>query len=132
MTNPVRVLTQQQVHCLRLAVAYNTGGVGTGVKFKNAVPANVFITGIWVRILTGFNAGTTNVLTVGQNGTSYNDMVNSGDVDETVVATTIVTRGIGLVLTADTDITVMYTQTGTAATAGSAEVVIQYVPNIDG
>lgn len=132
MTNPVRLHTQQQVHFLRLAVAFNTGGIATGVKFKNALPANSMITGVFVRILTAFNAATTNVLTVGQNASSYNDMVNAGDVDETVAATTAVTRGIGLVLTSDTDVTVMYTQTGTAATTGSAEVTIQFCPNIDG
>lgn len=132
MTKPARVLYGQQVHFLRRRISYNTTGVTTGVRFKNALPANCIITDILVRVGTAFNAGTTNVLTVGQNSSTYNDMVNAGDVDETAIASTRVTRGVGLSLTADVDVYVMYVQTGTAATAGAAEIIIAYVPDTDG
>ena len=85
-----------------------------------------------VRIDTAFNAGTTNVLTVGTNAGSDNNIVAAADVNEAATGTTSVTTGIGLSIAADTPVYVRYTQSGTAATAGAATIVILYVANNDG
>jgi hypothetical protein len=41
---------------------------------------------------------------------------------------TVVLTGAALTFANDTDIYVRYTQTGTAATAGAASIVITYIP----
>ena len=40
-------------------------GISTGIAFANSLPAGAFITGVFVEIVTAFNATLTNVLTVG-------------------------------------------------------------------
>jgi hypothetical protein len=114
---------------MRKTVNWNDVGIGTGVVFgPDALPQGAFILGVWVEIVTAFNAGTTNVLTVGTNATSYNNIVNAGDVNEAATGVTVVTRGWGRSLTAaaDVDVFVMYTQTGGAATTGQAVIVIEF------
>lgn len=114
---------------IRKTVNFNDTGIGTGVLIgPDALPQGAFILGVWVEIVTVFNAVTTNVLTVGTNATSYNNIVNAGDVNELATGVTQVTRGLGrsLAASADTQVFVMYTQTGTAATTGQAVIVIEY------
>ena len=78
-----------------------------------------------------FNAGTSNQVNVGTNAGSDNNIVNNADVDELTIATTEVTRGLGLSITSDTTVYVTYIQSGTAATAGIATIIVEYVPNND-
>lgn len=119
---------RQVVNTLRKTVNFNDTGISSGISFDNSIPQGAQITSVIVDIETAFNAVTTNVLTVGQNSTSYNDMVAAGDVDETVAGATSVPRGIGGSLARNGDITpfVKYTQTGTAATTGKAHITITY------
>ncbi len=114
---------------IRKTVNFNDVGIGTGVAIgPDALPQGAFILGVWVEIVTVFNAVTTNVLTVGTNAASYNNIVNAGDVNETATGVTQVTRGLGRSLAAagDTQVFVMYTQSGTAATTGQAVIVIEF------
>jgi hypothetical protein len=131
--NPRQYQTQQ-VHYLRFDVNYNDTSVSTGI-LKGTLPAGAIITSSSVLITTAFNAGTTNVLTVGGNSSSYNDIVASGDVDETATGITNAIKptssSLGK-LAADRDIYVMYAQTGTAASAGAATVIIHFIVNNDG
>lgn len=128
---PARELPFQAVHYMRKTVNFNDTGIATGIAFKNWLPAGARILATFVNIITVFNAATTNVLTVGQNSTSFNDIVASGDVDETTVATTQVLTGGKLEIASDVQAFIKYTQTGTPATTGKACVVIAYVPNND-
>ncbi|MBS0244036.1 MAG: hypothetical protein JSS20_17835 [Proteobacteria bacterium] len=96
------------------------------------LPAGAQILTTYVNVLTAFNAGTTNVLTVGQNASNYNDIVAAADVDESAVAQTAVLTGGKLVLASDATPYVKFAQTGTAATAGKAVIVIAYAINNDG
>lgn len=125
---PERQDPRQVVNTLKKRIQYNTAGIASGVAFDNSVPVNAVIISVLVEIITAFNAGTTNVLTVGFNSTSYNDLVAAADVNEAVVATTRVDRGIGgsLVRSAGKTPYVKFTETGTAATTGDAEVTITY------
>ncbi len=119
-----RLLHTQQVHFFRKRVNYNDAGVATGVLF-GTLPAGAQITGLFVRVNTAFNAGTTNALNCGTTGTG------------TQVFTDVATAGArspaipNLSFAVDTDIFLSYAQTGVAATAGQADVVMHFVPNMD-
>lgn len=121
----------QLVHYLRKTVTFADSGISTGISFANELPAGSSIMFALVKIKTAFNAATTNVLTVGQNSTSYNDIVNSTDIDETVTGAAMILRGCTLALASAALPYVKYTQSGTAATAGVAEVTIAYTVNND-
>lgn len=125
-----RELPFQAVHYLRRTVNYNDGAISTGVKVGR-LPAGASVLFTNVKIKTAFNAVTTNVLTVGQNSSSYNDMVNASDIDETATGSSMVVRGADLTLATEVDVYAKYTQTGTAATAGVAEIIVAYCANND-
>jgi hypothetical protein len=118
---------RQVPNTLVLTVNYNDAGIATGVK-GGTLPANARIIDVIVEIITVFNAATTNVLTVGTNASSYNNIVAAADVNEGAAAATRVETGIGgkIARGADIDVYATYTQTGTAATAGKAEITIVY------
>lgn len=125
---PSRQDPRQVVNTLKKTVNYNDTGVSSGIAFDNSIPQGAFITGVFVEIVTTFNAGTTNVLTVGTNSASYNNMVTAADVDEATAGVTAVSRGWGQSIPLSAEVTpyVMFTQTGTAATQGQAVVVITF------
>ena len=123
----------QLVHYLRFTLNYGDSGIASGVG-KQWLPAGALIIGSDVYVGAAFNAGTTNVVTVGTNATAYNNIIGSADVDETTVALTKGIKPTGTALgplATDTQVFAMYAQTGTAATAGTATVVISYIPNND-
>lgn len=119
---------------MRKTVNFGDAGISSGVKIgPDALPQGAFITGVWVEIVTAFNAGTTNNLTVGTNASSFNNIVAAADIagggsNNIPTGVNIVGRGLGrsIAASADTNVTVMYTQTGTAATTGQAVVVIEF------
>jgi hypothetical protein len=120
------------VHAMQLAVAYNTTGISSGVPFSNYLPQDAQLVCAIVRITAAFNAVSSNVLTVGTNSTSFNDIAASGDIDEATTGVDVVWTGADL----DTSSApllpyVKYTQTGDAATAGAAVITLLYVPKID-
>jgi hypothetical protein len=126
---PALVYHERVVHALTKSVTYSDPGIADGglVKFDQALPKNGFITHSYVDVKTAFNAATTNVLTVGTNSTTTNDIVASGGVDETSATPQVVT-GVGVLsTTADLPVYVKYTQTGVEATAGAADLVINFV-----
>lgn len=120
----------QVVNTLRFEVNYNDAGISSGVK-KGRLPVGAFITDILAKIVTVFNAASTNVLTVGSNASDYNNIIAAGDVNEASAATTRVTTGLGVGAdgTTETDIYAKYTQTGTAATTGRAIIVLCFEGN---
>lgn len=128
---PARQHTTQQVSYFRVLVNFNDPNIAAGVQFGN-LPANAVITDVQVEIVTAFNASSTNVLTIGTNSTA-NQIVATGDVDETATGVTKVTRGLGRSLTSSgvTGLWAKYTQSGDAATAGVAVVTIAYIADND-
>lgn len=127
-TSARRYQTSQE-HYITAQVAYNTNGITTGVVI-GTLPQNAIITRWVVHVTTAFNAATTNVLEVGMNASSYNDIAatastvagTAGAKSGDVAASTARGR-----LAADTPVRAIYTQTGTAATTGAAEIVVFYV-----
>jgi len=120
---------RQVSNTLKKTVNFNDTGIAAGVAFDNPLPQGAFILGVWVEIVTAFNAVTTNVLTVGTiNTPPYNNIVAAADVNEAVTGVTTVPRALGRSLTAAGDVlpVAQYTQTGTAATTGQAIIVIEY------
>lgn len=119
-----RQLHTQQVHYFRKRVNYNDAGIGGGVVF-GTVPAGSMLVSQNVRVSVAFNAGTTNALNVGTTagGTQlFTDAATAGARTPTIANLSFAT---------DTDLYVQYAQTGGAATAGVADIVIGFVPNND-
>lgn len=115
-----------QLHYISRTVNYSDAGISTGIKV-GTLPLGAEIAFAIVKVKTAFNAATTNVLTVGQNSSTYNDIVNATDVDEAVTEGTISFRGMDLSFAADKDVYAVYTQSGTAASAGQAKVIVAYM-----
>lgn len=124
MPGIARQLHTQQVHFIRKRVNWNDSNIGTGVVF-GTLPAGAMIVDQDTRITTAFNAGTTNALNVGTTagGTQlFTDAATAGARQPTIA---------NLSFAVDTDLFVQYAQSGTAASAGMADIVIGYVPNTD-
>lgn len=122
---------QAQMPYLSKSFAFDTPGIGTASMVQvGTLPAGCLVTETLVRVRTAFNAGTTNVIIVGT-AADDDEFIAAGDVDETATGTTFSDRSAGLVFTADTAVYVKYSQTGTAATTGEADVVVIYVPFIE-
>lgn len=115
----------QVVRCIRCDVAYDTAGVGSGLLFGR-LPANSVIIAVKVDVTTAFNAATTNVLTIGTS-TTANELWDSGALAESAGSQLVQDIAAATsARTATTDLYVKYAQTGTAATAGAATIVVLY------
>lgn len=125
---PARQDPRQVTNTLKKTVNFGDAGISTGLAFDASIPANAFILRVYVEIVTVFNAVTTNVLTVGTNSTTYNNLVAAGDVDEATAGVYDVVRGLGRGIPASADVApyAKYTQSGTAATTGQAVIVITF------
>lgn len=148
LTNPAsyapRQAPVQHLHYFRKLVNFNDANISVGVPF-GAIPQNAIITSIKCDVVTAFNAGTTNSLSIGttQGGS---DLLAAGTTSGTncVAATTGLqpitsAAGVGLGVTGGAatgreggfDLWVKYAQTGTAATAGKVVFTIEYIPDND-
>ena len=130
-----RTLAFQAVHYLRKTVNYNDaliGGSLAGSPFGAYLPAGASILFTKVLVKTAFSGGSAYVLTVGQNSTSYNDIINSSNaVDLTATGASIVFKGADLDLSsADALPYLKIANSGTGA-AGVVEVTIVYTINND-
>lgn len=124
----------QMVHYLRKEVNYNDTGIASGVKM-GTLPSGAQIVDVVANVVTTFNAGGTNVLTVGTNSTAYDNIAAAADINEGSATGQRTTTGIGLELTADADVYVKFTETagaGSLATQGKAVLVVAYTLDNDG
>lgn len=101
-------------------VNFNDTGVATGVKLCD-LPANIVVTRAVAIVKTAFNAGTTNVLTVGAND-DIDDILGSSDITEGTAGT--YNKQTFAEYSKKKTVKAKFTQTGTAATAGSAEIYL--------
>lgn len=135
---PARQLTQQAVNYYRITINWNDKNIGTGQQF-GTLPANAYILSIDAYVNTAFNAGTTNVVTIGTTSANSNEIVASGITAGTTGHYALTSAaGLGTAvsmggtwLNTNMPLFAKYAQTGTAATAGSVVVVIAYLPNND-
>jgi hypothetical protein len=113
----------QQVSVL---VNFNDTNVGStnGILFAT-LPAGAVVLSAFAKVITAFNAATTNVLTVGTNGTADNLLGAAAITEGTPGDYVNSTPGLAIP-TADAPVYVKYTQTGTAATTGQAQIIVSY------
>ena len=105
------------------SIAFDTEDASTGVELCT-LPANIIVTKAVAVVGTAFNAGTTNVLTVGTND-DVNNLLGSSDVTEGTAGD--YSKNTFLHLAAKTKVKAKFTQTGTAATAGAADIYLEVV-----
>jgi hypothetical protein len=131
--NTGRQTQYQMVHTLRITVNYNDAGIANGVG-KQWLPAGAIIVGTDAVIDTVFNAATTNVLTLGSNAASYDNIAAAADINEGATGLTQNIKPTGTALgklTAAAQVFAKYTQSGTAATTGKAYLIVKYVVDND-
>ncbi len=121
----------QQVGYLRFSVNFNDTGIAAGVN-KQWLPAGAIIIGTDVHVGTAFNAALTNTLSVGTVGDAATNIINAQNVGAAGLTQNVAPTGAALgPLAADKQVYVTYAQTGAAATAGRATVVVKYVCDND-
>lgn len=119
---------RQMVHYLRKTVTFSDNGTAVTVGI---IPAgSVLLKPIsGVSVATAFDAGSTNTLNIGTSADDnlYATLISIGATNFVALDEAVSNR-----VDADTTITATVVLTGTAATAGEAEVVICYIPDNDG
>lgn len=123
-TNATKYVTCQ-THYLRQDIAYNSAGLSAGTFKIGTLPAGAIVEKVQVKVTTAFNAASSNALDVGVSGNddSLVDATDT-DVDLTATGSSFVWRGADETFAADTPVYAKYTQTGDAATAGAATVIV--------
>jgi hypothetical protein len=119
---------QNLVHYLRKEVNYNDPNVASGIAIGR-LPANAQVVQALARVRTTFNAGTTNVLTVGTNASNYDNIFGTADIAEGSAGNNAAPLANLQEALAEADVFVKYTQTGTAATQGKAVIHVAYTVN---
>jgi hypothetical protein len=112
---------------LKRTIAYNTAASGTAVTL-GTIPANSCVVGVLAVVTTAFNSGS-GLLDVGTTGTSnaYADDLVVTSVG--VKSNTNLATGASAVIkpTTDTVVTATFTQSGATASAGSCDVILEFV-----
>jgi hypothetical protein len=124
---PVRRDARQVVNTLKRTLNFNDSDIAK-FSFANSLPQGAFIISVQAYVVTAFNAGTTNPITVGTNSATFNNLFLSGDINPLTPGFYTNARGLGEVATAAADVAVFgtYVPTGTAPTAGQVVIVITY------
>lgn len=126
-TYPARSSGDQTINYLRAPITFALGY--TGVAQIGTIPAGSVVLRSYVVVKTAFNAGSTNTLKIGTvaSDASFGTGIALGTAG-------VITGGSALATattvtpTADTAIIATSVSTGTAPTAGAAEVVVEYLP----
>lgn len=120
MADDLRSSAPGEFGALRLAAV--TIGFGDTAKAVDSLSVGDVVVRCWVEVLTAFNAGTTNVLTL-DDGNTANKYLGASDVTEGTPG--VYPSGGAGPFKAETTartLTAKFAQTGTAATTGSARV----------
>lgn len=122
MGSQARVYHTQQVHYIENTLTFDSGVVTIGTIPAGAILLKP-ISGAQVNV--AFNAGTNNLIDI---GTTDNDDLYGTDLAGGSIAFVPLDEAVTQVISADTTFTATYAQTGTAATAGSARIILCYIP----
>lgn len=119
----------QQVHYLRKTIGFADDGTTVTV---GTIPAGSLILKpiSGVAVTTVFNAGTTNVADLGPSTDSGTDLWAT-DLALGTLAFVPLDEAVTNLVTVETTVQIAVDLTGTAATTGSAEVIIAYIPDND-
>ena len=106
-------------------------GDTTDKSLSIVIPANSQLVDIKILVTTAFDAGTTNTLDIGIVGDSdlYVDNAAVGTAGDAALGNTALATNWSDIGTTDVKLAAKYIQTGTAATAGAARIVVSYVQN---
>ncbi|MBO9099448.1 MULTISPECIES: hypothetical protein [unclassified Rhizobium] len=125
-TNAIKHPEDAGVGVWRRRIPFGQAGLGTvGVPVVN-LEKGCIVLRAYARVATAFNAGTTNVLTLGTAAVpdSLVTSANAGAGATGFKAGSGV--DLGTELATDTQFYAKYTQTGTAATAGEVEFIVEF------
>lgn len=130
MTTPARIYHTQQTHFLRKSISFED--IGSTVDL-GVVPAGAIVINAGVVVSTAFDSGSTDVLDIGTSSDTDGfatdlSLQTAGRIAADELATS---NDLGP-YAADTTLQCVLAATGTAATAGSAEVFVEYIPDTDG
>lgn len=126
---------RQVTNTMRYRFTFADPGLAVGVQI-GVLPQNAFILSQFMEIVTAFNAGTTNPISVGTVAAAYNNIHAAGDNTPgtagiwfptfTAGAGLIGKFGRALTQAGDTPVFLKYTPTGTAASTGVGEFVMEF------
>lgn len=128
MAKSARQSEHQLVHYLRKTVSYTDNGTAVTVGVLPA-GATILKPSTGVSVSTAFNAGTTNTLNI---GTTADDNLYATLIALGTTTFVALDEAVSNTVAADTEVTATVVLTGTAATAGEAEVIVTYIPDNDG
>lgn len=127
-TNAVRHPEDVGVGCIRRTVNFDSPGLATGVLPIGALEAGCIPLLAHATVVTAFNAGTTNVLTLGTLAVPDGFIAAAGITEATpALYPNLVGTLSGVPLEVNTVIYAKFTQTGTAATTGKAVLMLTFV-----
>lgn len=139
MGSRARVDHIQCPYFLRGTVVYNQANVATGV-YIGSIPSGARISLVRMWVETAQNAGTTNTLSVGtqadvngsapQTPATAQTQLVSAQAAGTAVYATALPPIAGTIAATDLAVYVSLAQTGTAATAGTVTVAVEYIVNL--
>lgn len=123
-----RISEHQLITYLRKQVNWNDVGIASGI-LMGYLPKTAMLDRISIRVDTAFTAGTTNNLLVGTTA-GGNDIASTSESAAGTAGFKTPTSGLTATAlknpTTDVPVYVTYTQTGTAADAGQAWIVLSY------
>jgi hypothetical protein len=127
---PARIFSSNTIHALRGRINFNSGNAAAGIQI-GTVPAGSFVGQVTAHIITAFNAVTTNVLSVGTAAAPEGFATAAGIAAGVAgIKTALFGTLSGDTLTVDTPVVVRYSQTGGAATAGAAQILMEFYPHV--
>jgi deoxycytidylate deaminase len=120
----------QQTHYLRKSITYSD--IGSTVSLGK-VPIGAIVVDAYVVVSTGFNSGSTDILDIGTSDDTDGfatdlDLQTAGKIAADELATS---NDLGP-YASETELKAVVAATGTAASAGAAEVVVEFIPDNDG
>lgn len=147
VTDPNKIIPErtcefaQSVCYARVTINYNDPRIASGVWYAT-LPKSAYIIQVDAYVTTAFNAGTTNVITLGHTAASANELLASGITAATPGIYHLTSAaGLGTATTANSTyqtalngavpVYAKYAQTGTAATTGQVTIVITFAKNND-
>jgi hypothetical protein len=124
---PARQDPRQVGNTLKRTLNFNDGDIAQ-FSFANSLPQGAFIMSVQAFVVTAFNAATTNVITIGTNSTTFNNISAAGTIVPGTpgMYTPVIGLGPNLAAAADTPVFGTYTFTGAAPTAGQVVIVIEF------
>jgi hypothetical protein len=125
-TNPIKHPEDTGTGVWRRRVNFDQAGISAGTLPVVGLEKGSIVLRAYVRIETAFNAATTNVLTLGSAADDDGLVTSANAVAGTPGFKTGTGAEIGTELAADTIFYAKFTQTGTAATTGVAEFIVEF------